>query len=303
MDLPLLEYCQFTHPRRSSDFCLRAPSPAKPEGSVAVYGVSDMIGHPTGLRWRNYMKAMQKQLVRRMRDKPPNSLDEVDAILREELAWHSTQISRIRSRHDDEAFGFCVCMAAVCGRECEVQWLGDCRCYHVRRLPKDRTRPEDAMTVEVRCLTQDQNRLGDIMQEKEEFTVFQSETLELSKHLGCFLGIHDDDRVARTLVTSRARLTLAPGECLLLATDGFYMPNIRSLMDSTNFSLTRRGYYLEDWFAQLLTQADRRIPAGEPEYWPEMITYLIDRTLRLPCRRHQYRDDIAVMGLFAPEND
>ncbi len=291
----LPDYFTFTYPRRSSDFCLRAA-----RGPVSIFGVADMIGHPRGLRWRNYMHVMNRQLSHTLRSAHPADVVALTEFLREQLLWHSRQIHSFRVSHDRAAFGFCLAMAALHGTACRVAWLGDCRAYLVRRGGLDAASGD--REFDVTCLTRDHNALGEAVGNGEGFTLFQNEMIEKSKRLGAFLGLDNDDLVARILREAVAPVDLTSEDCLFLMTDGIYMPHLRAQMDSANFHLSTATYYLEDWFRNLLVAADRRIPAGEPNYWPEIGTILVEETLRYAAKRRQYLDDMAVTGVYlAPQ--
>lgn len=285
------EYFTFTYPRRSSDFCLRAARPPS-----AVFGVADMIGHPRGLRWRNYMHVMNRHLGHAIRAAPAADAAALTDALREQLMWHSRQIHNFRVTHDKAAFGFCLAMAAMHGTDCRVLWLGDCRAYRVRRGDVDPVSGD--RRFEVACLTHDHNALGEAVGRDSGFTLFQNEMIEQSKRLGAFLGLEDDDLVARLLREAVTPVTLTPDDCLILMTDGIYMPHLRAQMDAANFHLSNATYYLEAWFQNLFSAADRRIPANEGNYWPEMGTILVEETLRHTARRRQYLDDMAITGVY-----
>ena len=285
------EYFTFTYPRRSSDFCLRAA-----RGPAAVFGVADMIGHRRGLRWRNYMHVMNRQLGHALRSEATRDVATLTDAVREQLMWHSRQIHNFRVTHDKAAFGFCLAMAALHGSDCRVFWLGDCRAYRVRRGDVDPSSGD--RRFEVTCLTHDHNALGESVDREGGFTLFQNEMVEQSKRLGAFLGLDNDDRIAGILRDAVTPVALTPDDCLFLMTDGVYMPHLRAQMDAANFRLSRSTYYLETWFQNLLIAADRRIPAGEANYWPEIGTILVEETLRHTAKRRQYLDDMAVTGVY-----
>jgi serine/threonine protein phosphatase PrpC len=287
----LPEYFTFTYPRRSSDFCLRAV-----RGPRAIFGVADMIGHPRGLRWRNYMRVMNRQLAHSLRAAAHADVAALTDFLREQLLWHSRQIHNFRVTHDRAAFGFCLAMAATHGSDCRVVWLGDCRAYRVRRGGVDSASGD--RQFDVTCLTRDHNALGEAVGSNAGFTLFQNEMIEKSKQLGAFLGIDNDDLVARLLLEAVTPVDLTSEDCLFLMTDGIYMPHLRAQMDSANFRLSTATYYLEEWFRNLLVAADRRIPADEANYWPEIGTILVEETLRYAAKRRQYLDDMAITGVY-----
>ncbi len=293
-----LEYFTYTHPRRSSDYALRAVLPPPRDGLCGVYAAADMIDHPMGLRWRHYMKTAERLLHERLKEEDPADFDSLYDLIASELVWHSRQISGLRDSHDADAFGFCLSGAAVLGARCRVFRLGDCRAYHVRRLTP---RADRQGGFEVRCLTRDQNALGFQMAEEKTMSFFRNELIDLSKHLGCFMGIQQVDLVEHSLRREFTDVTLAPGECLLLATDGLYMPHLRALLDACAHRITEEQYYLEAWFGEHMARAHERIPPEELDYWPEIATMLIEATLEFGLRRYKYNDDIAVVGLYVPE--
>lgn len=290
-----VEYFTFTHPKRSSDFCIRAAAPKTDGVTPTVFGVADMIGHPTGLRWRNYMHVFERQMSRALRAAPPRNPEELHRIVLDQLAWQSAQIHRFRSAHDRGAFGFCVCMAEAFGRLVRVAWLGDCRAYLLRRHGNG---PDAPASFEVRCLTEDHNELTPLLRAEEETVLFKHELVERSKRLSRFLGIEDDAAVRETLEQSHTDLELGPGECLILLTDGIYMPHVRQLVEGANDRFTADRYRLESWLAGTLEKADARIPDGEANYWQELVTILLEMTLDHTKRNRRRRDDMALTGLY-----
>lgn len=285
------EYFTFTHPRRSSDFSLNATA-----GDCSVYGVADMIGHPHGLRWRNYMRVMNRHLKTSILKAGPSDAASLSRLITDQLLWHSRTIHEFRVQHDREAFGFCLALAGMHGVDCRVVWLGDCRVYRVRRGARDRNTGMRAF--DVACLTKDHNALGELVEKRGDVVLFRDEMIKLSKRLGAFMGMDSDDVVAARLAASVTPVVVQPGDCLLLMTDGVYTPHLRAQMDSANFHLSHDTYYLESWFAHLFAEASLRVPDGEFNYWPEMATILIEQTLRHVRRRKRYRDDMALTGVY-----
>ncbi len=291
-----LEYFTFTHPRRSSDFCFAAESPA--EGPLgAVYGVTDMIGRPRRLTWRNYMRTAQRQMQQRMDRERPGTLPGLVGTLRDELLRHNGIIGELRRQHDREAFGFCSCFAAVHGKRCRVLWLGDCRAYRIRRHP----RPKPGQSpFSVRCLTRDQNELGALVEKQEEVALFRNDLLSLGRHLVCYLGCDEEARVRGQLEEHVADTVLTDDDCLLLATDGFYLPLARAMLDVTNFRLSRASYYLETWMENLLAVTADLGPRRRQATWEQLAGVLVEHALRQGRRHKLYRDDMAVFGLHLP---
>lgn len=288
-----LEHFTFTHPWLSSDFCVRSVRPSR-----VLFGVADMIGHPRGLRWRNYMRVLNRYIGGLLDAPPAETVGDLEAKLREHLLWHDRQVHRFRISHDRAAFGFCVLFAIFDGAGGRILWLGDCRAYRVRRGARDPATGERAF--EVVCLTRDHNAMGEMIEAGEPLTLFRTEMTEQTKRLSAFLGLGAEDRVRDLLSRSIAIPPLSADDCLLLMTDGVYTPHLRAQMDATNFRVSAPHYYLEPWFANLFAAADRRIPPEEPNYWPELATILVEETLAMVRRRPHYRDDMALCGLCAP---
>ncbi len=292
---PVVEYFEFSYPRRSSDFCLRIQCPPR-----MVFGVADMIGHPHGLRWRNYIRVLNRFIAELLRHtQTVGTLDEIVAALREHLLWHDRQIYEFRMAHDRSAFGFCLILAVVDSTGARLLWLGDCRAYRVRRRS---ARSADRPAVfDVECLTKDHNALGQTLEQRGELTVYQAQLPEMTKRLGAFLGIGVEPVVRGLLEHSVTLPALTADECLLLMTDGIYMPHLRAQLEGIQQRLSRSQYYLETWFADRLSAADERIPLDEFNYWPELATVLVEETLDLTRRRRHYRDDMALVGMYLAE--
>lgn len=291
----VLEHFTFTHPRRSSDFCLRAAGPAAGDVTPVVYGVADMIGHPTGLRWSSYMGVFERQLKRVLRAGAPADPEALHRIVLDFLAEQSVRLNRFRSVHDRSAFGFCVCMAECFGRRVRVVWLGDCRAYRLRRRGRGRDVPA---VFEAECLTEDHNDIARLVREGEGTILFKHELVERSKCLNRFLGIDDDDAVRDTLARSHLDLELGPGECLVLLTDGVYMPHVRQLVENASERLTMDRYRLETWLCAMLADVDQHIPSVEPDYWEELVSIFLEQTLAHTRRHRRFRDDMALVGIY-----
>lgn len=287
---PSLEYFTFTHPWRSSDFCLAARHRDR-----ALFGVADMIGHPAGLRWRNYMRVLNRYAARVLELPDSAPLAELEAHFRDHLLWHDRQIFTFRTSHDQAAFGFCMAAALFLGLEGRLLWLGDCRAYRLRRGPRG---PDGRRKFEVTCLTTDHNALGRLVETKGELTLFRAEFLEHTKQLDAFLGLGAEEHNRELLTRSMPIEPLGPNDCLLLLSDGVYVPHLRAQLDGANFRVDRHIAYLESWFADFFADADRRIPDDEFNYWPELATILVEATLQLVRYRHHYRDDMAIVGVY-----
>lgn len=287
---PSLDYFTFTYPWRSSDYCLTAR-----HGNRALFGVADMIGHPQGLRWRNYMRVLSRYASRLLElpDQTPSS--EIEAHLRDHLLWHDRQIFNFRMSHDQAAFGFCIATALLDGIEGRLLWLGDCRAYRLRRGPRERN---GRRCFQVTCLTTDHNGLGHLIETHGETTLFQSEFLEQTKNLDAFLGLGAEEHNRERLSRSVPIAPIEADDCLLLITDGVYVPHLRAQLDGANFRVNRRIAYLESWLANFFAEADLRIPEEEFNYWPELATILIEATLKIVRRRRHYRDDMALVGIY-----
>ncbi len=287
---PLLEYFTFSYPWRSSDFCLHARCRDR-----ALFGVADMIGHPHGLRWRNYMRVLNRYAAHLLQQTDSTSLGEMESLFRDHLLWHDRQIFNFRMSHDHAAFGFCIAAALMQGLEGRLLWLGDCRAYRLRRGPRG---PDGMRRFEVSCLTTDHNGLGRLIAHRGELTLFRAEFLEQTKRLDAFLGLGAEEHNRDLLCRSVPIPPLELDECLLLLTDGVYVPHLRAQLDGANFRVDRSIAYLEPWLAGFFTDADRRIPDDELNYWPELVTILVEATLKLVRFRRHYRDDMAIVGVY-----
>jgi serine/threonine protein phosphatase PrpC len=290
-DRPELDILTFRHPRRSSDFCVAAES-GRSGALAGIYGVCDMIGRPRGIWWRRYTGVFEKNVQRALDERPPENVEDASAVLCREMARHSRLAFELRTRHDASAYGYCVCLAAVCGRSCRIHWLGDCRAYLLERAADvEGAAPRARVTV----LTRDQNGMQHLLDERASSILFRSEMLELGRQLDCFLGVSDDDLVPRTLEAQDVRVTLDARSCLLMCTDGLYLPLVRARLEERNFDLTADAYYLASWLEEFLSSPPL---AGRP--WAEAIEALIDASLREGRKRRRYRDDIAVVGVCRP---
>lgn len=284
---PVIEALTFTFPRRSSDYCLAAvASTAVP---AAIYAACDMIGRPQILPWRNYMRRVQRDLEAALDAAPPRDLDAVTALTRRVLRHHNELVRAIRERHDRSAFGFCLALAAVFAGEVRIHWLGDCRAYAIGAEGP-------------RCLTRDQNRLQAAVAGRKEdnpLVLFKSDIMDLSRHLDGFLGMYDETAMDALLDGQDVRLRLAPGEGLLLTTDGLYMPMVRERMDRTNHRITEADLYIESPLAEVFAQADRRPAADAAGHWMNRAERVVATAVNIGRRRTRYRDDIAMILLHA----
>ena len=286
---PPLDYFTYQHPRKSSDYPLVFMPPERPE---RFFMVADMVGRPRGLRWRHYMRTMERQLLREWMKSPVDSEESFHARVVKTLQWHSDFIHRIRASHDSSAFGFCVCAAAFWESRGRIYSLGDCRAYHFRKA-------SDVAPAQVACLTEDQNKLHDALAAgaSSPSQLTEQTMSDLSHQLGGFLGIDLPQAVADRLANPRM-VELGENECLLLATDGFHMPHVRALAGHAQMKLTLSEFYLERWLSSHLEESARHIPEQRALFWPEFGEWLLEETHRTRAHRERYRDDIAMIGVY-----
>lgn len=256
-----------------------------------MLGVTDMIGRPSGLRWRNYMKTAVRLIQKEFLSATPDSLEDRAAFLRNQLLHHGRMIREIALSHDRTAFGFCFAGAAVSGSRCRIHWLGDCRAYRLRRTPGNPT------VWDCLALTRDHNALDVMIRAEGERTLFRNEMQELSRNLGGFLGMEEEPARAE-LDRQQVEVELGPEDCLLMVSDGVHGPLLRVGLDRTRDRLDLQGLYLDpllkDWLA---SQPETDDPVVD---WEPMIQALV-RDVELYVRRHpDCRDDIAVAG-YHPE--
>lgn len=283
MDTPYRSF-GLTRPRFSSDTSF---SIVDGEGRPALIGVTDMIGRPTGLRWRNYMKTAVRMIQKAFLSTAPASIEERAGFFRDQLRQHGRLIRKIALAHDRTAFGFCFAGAAVSGPHCRIHWLGDCRAYLLRRVPGN------PAGWECQALTRDHNALDAMIRTEGERTLFRNEMQEKSRNLGAFLGM-DDEPARIELESQKVPLELGQEDCLLLISDGVHGPLLRVWLDRTRDRLDQQGLYLEsllkDWLGQQPETDDPRV------VWDPMVRALI-HDVELYTRRHpDCRDDIAVTG-------
>jgi hypothetical protein len=84
---------------------------------------------------------------------------------------------------------------------------------------------------------------------------------------------------------------------LLLATDGLFMPLVRSRMDETNHRLTPGDLRAEMEIARLLAEADPTEKASLAVRWQRRAEHLAGAALQAGRRHRHYRDDIAFVLL------
>lgn len=281
-----LDYFTYRYPRKSSDYPLVAISDRTP---ARLYLVADMVGRPRGLEWRNYCRTMEQQIREQLNRETMGSLSEFADKVSGQLQWHSDFISRTRRDRDQSAFGFCMSGAAVWEHRARILRVGDCRAYHLRR-----TMP--GQPASARCLTRDQNALGERI-ESAPHRLTSPEIAELSHQLGCFLGMHESQRVAATL-SEVVEVDLDRGDCLLLTTDGFHMPQVRNLAGHQSMMLSSDEFYLNRWMTVHLAAACEAIPSHERNFWPEVGEWLLEETHRASAYHRRYRDDIALIGVY-----
>jgi len=221
----------------------------------------------------------------------PRSASAHHALLAELLAEHNEYLSRVRTRHDQTAFGFCVCYASVFNRSCRIHWLGDCRAYLLSAEQGAGRR-----SFRVRVLTRDHNGLEAFLRGREGRTAFfRNELAERSRRLEFFLGAGKEAGVRSVLAEQAVDFELAHGDCLLLVTDGFFMPLLRDVL-AVSEGLSVADLYLEDQLARMLAHSagDR----SDALLWPEWISGLTREIHRASGRYPDYRDDIALLGLY-----
>lgn len=289
---PDLDVFTWVHPRRSSDYCL-AVEDLSAGRLAAWYGVADMIGRPERAGWGRYMRRVERQMRERLQADRPEQAAEHHGLLAELMAEHNQYLYQVRRRHDESAFGFCVCYASVFNRFCRIHWLGDCRAY---LLEADRGRR--GLVFRVRALTRDHNSLDAFLRERDGKTAFfRNELAERSRRLAFFLGVGDDARVRALLAEQRVELELADGACVLLVTDGFFMPLLRDTL-AVSEGIGVGDLYLEERLARMLEQAadgdDKALD------WAGWVTSLTREARRAAGRYPDYRDDIALLGLCRP---
>ncbi len=294
---PDLEVLTWTHPAQSSDRCVivegRESTPLR-----GWFGVADMIGRPARKSWRKYMGAVERQLQRRLEAEHPPDAATHHALMKTVLREHNRYIHDIAALHDTSAFGFCVCFASVFDRSGRIFWLGDCRAYRIRHIPRPAPRGPE---FEVEALTRDNNALDRFLREKEGKTLFfRNELLELSKRLDAFLGIGSEERISDLLDAPPQDFSLDPDTCLMLVTDGFTMPLIRDIT-AVNNGLDLTDYYLESWLARLLEREAETQFAGTAPNWPAWIGGLTAEVRKAATRHPDYKDDVALVCLYPSE--
>lgn len=291
----LLQYADFTYPRRSTDHCTRVE-----KAGLGIYAVADRIGSPWSLRfrWITPIHRFDQDLLRHFPAVAgETALDRLEDYLVDKMTEHNVRVRACRTRQDSEAFGYCVCAAAVAGARARLHWLGDCRAYHVRRHAPGGRGPA---VFDVKCLTRDHNALGRLMQDRGPVVLSELELAKLDHRLEHYLGHEDLAQVRRVLQAQRVELELGTDEALILCTDGFYQPTQRVLLEANALKMTPAAFLLEEHLARLFSLADEHVPPGR-HYWQDLLTYLIDETLHAPGGRRQ-KDDIAFIGLFRPRD-
>ncbi len=255
---------------------------------------ADMVGHPKRLRWRNYMRVMERQVAQSLASSAPSSADELFRKITDSILWHNDVISALRMNHDKDAFGFCISAAAIWGRQARVWNLGDCRAYLLSYDAGGR--------ASSRCLTRDRHLLHDTLAHQAPSHISPDRLSEYSHVLGSYMGMSKRSQVEEALAQP-VDVELSPGVCLWLSTDGFHMPVVRSNAGHSLMQLTLDEYYLERWMAAQMARAREYIPPGERNFWPEVGEWLLVESLRAAHAHRTCRDDIAVLGLYPPFPD
>ena len=289
--IPDLDYFTFRHPRRSSDYALRADLPGTPCG---FFMAVDMVGHPERLRWQNYTHVMEQQMRRSLAASRPSSAEGLFKHITDAILWHNDAICKLRHGHDKDAFGFCVSAAAIWERQVRVWNLGDCRAYHLSYDTGGR--------ASSRCLTRDRHLLHDVLTNQAPSYISPDRLSEYSHVLGSYMGMSNRAQVEEALAQP-VDVELSPGDCLWLSTDGFHMPVVRSNAGHSLMQLTADEYYLERWMAAQMTRAREYLPPWERNFWPEVGEWLLVESLRAAQSHTNCRDDIAVLGVYLPFPD
>lgn len=282
------------HPLASSDFCIE--SEVRIGGRVyALSGVVDTIGRPSRRRVKRVIKRLRSEM-----DATVAAVAEDEEMHRFDQRFMET-ITRINSfthecgRKQKGFFGFCCSFALRIDREVRVHWIGDCRAYHFRRA-------ECGKSLNVRCLSIDNNKLSTEMLEIEEerpgaeVEMLKNEMIELSRQLEFYLGIGNDRQFAEILGKQTADLELPRGDMLMLTTDGILMPVIRYEVANTGFKLTKERLYLEEWFKRYVENGEYLLDYEGIRIWDAMLADLKSACIKYTTRRRRrYRDDMAVV--------
>ena len=188
--------------------------------------------------------------------------------------------------------GFCLAMALTYGNKLQCKWLGDCRIYHLRPNSDPGKRPH------VTLLTVDHNRLHDVMKTEETYTFLKNEMTELSRSLTLYLGKPEQGTIDSFLKEKQQNIIeIQPRDCILLLTDGTYLPLIRSMLDMSHFQLTNEQFILEKWFTNFLHEGIFFQSGNSPDRWREIIPELIQAVEKYTGRKTRYKDDIAAITL------
>jgi hypothetical protein len=127
------------------------------------------------------------------------------------------------------------------------------------------------------------------MQEEDTYVFLKNEMQELSRTLSTFWGVPNQEAAEATLDNNIVYRDLLPGDCVMLITDGVFIPILRSLLDKANFRLHRKQFYLEPWLTEMIANGGYMDGRSCRDLLPDVV----DRARHYASRKSRYQDDIA----------
>jgi len=286
-----IESAKYKRPRFGSDYNICCTS-GKNESARSIAMVLDTIGHDPIKNLRRFLRTVQSDINKTCRDEAHTDLSELhDAVLPHIIA-HNEHIWSKNPMEKRKPVGFCLAMALIYGNKLRCKWLGDCRIYHLR------PNSDPGKPPHVTLVTVDHNRLQEVMKKEETYTFLKNEMTELSRSLTLYWGKPEQTIIETVLKEQQqAVIEIQPRDCILLLTDGAYLPLVRSMLDLSHFQLTNEQFILENQFSEFLYKGGYIQPENGSDRWKEIIPDIIQSVEKYTGRKSRYKDDIAGIAL------
>ncbi len=276
--------------RNSSDYCAFFGGGANP---VSVGFVADTIGDPGVSGLDKFIQHFFEETAEAVMRADPVDVDDAGVLLSKRLI-ESTQSLAMLNKKNKPIFGYCL-VAAICMHNVyKIYWLGDSRAYHVS------WHRSDTDELRFRCLTEDHNMMHALIEKHEETQLLQNELMDLSHQLTAHWGM-PAERVKPVLEQQSVKGEMAPGEALLLMTDGIFLPLVRSLTMHQHYRINANILYLNEHLDGLLT--DLLMECSDSSDLPQhLLLKMQEQSQAFTQRKVRYKDDMASLLIYESAN-
>lgn len=288
-----IEFETFKRPVFGSDYhvsCTRRLD----DHSRTVTMVLDTIGHHPIRHVRRFLRSVRADAARICADESHGNLEDMDQALTERILAHNEYIWRNNPMENSRPAGFCLATAVGFGNTLRCKWLGDCRVYHLRPDPTPGNPP--AVTL----LSTDHNRLYELVATEGTYTFLKNEMTEMSRSLTLYWGKPEQPLIENILTQQQqATIEMQPRDCVVLLTDGGFLPLVRSAMERSHFKLTKEQFRLEDILATFIDKEQFFQADAAADRWREIVPAIMRSIEKITNRKSRYKDDIAAVTLRA----